>query len=107
LAGTYSQVNLKEKIMAVKKAAPKKSTPPSQPKPTAKKNPVDALRRKPITQPNGETNIGQTYKKNRTYSNTNVVKAVGKMLVDNSAQTYKTRSGQRMITGTYKGKGSK
>lgn len=68
---------------------------------------TDAARRKPISQPNGEMNLGQTWKKNRTYSNSNVPKAIGKMLVDNSAQTYKTRSGKRMVTGTYKGKGSK
>jgi hypothetical protein len=73
----------------------------------AAKAKTDAARRPAIRKPNGLQTPGQTWSKNTTYSNSSVVGAIGKMFVDNNAKPYKTKSGKRMVTGTYKGKGSK
>ena len=107
--------------MAMKKAAPKKSGASDKAKKAqsarmtahakapakAAAAKTNAARFKPIRQPNGEINEGQLWKANRTYKNTTVPKAIVQMLRDDSAVPYKTRSGKRMITGTYKGAGSK
>lgn len=96
--------------MAAKKKAPAKRVASDSESAKARvsaKAKTDAARRKTIRQPNGMVVPGQTWSKNTTYRNASIPSAIGAMFVDNNAKTYKTKSGKRMVTGTYKGKGSK